>query len=202
MSDWTPTQIVALYDEFQRAFGSRYASKAADEMKLAAQFLERIGVLDAQQFLDDFCTTIGETIYLPYTPGVASERWPLKLQAKIALHEHVHVAQFRAGGWVYFGMGYLLRFEAEAFASEWDYDQWREGSVPEGHVILGRMGSLRHYGVSPPEMPTVFQLARQYGAAVHLGVASSAAAARGVEILERVAPELAHARRSPAPPRP
>jgi hypothetical protein len=67
--------VRAFWDFMTREYGSRAISKAnAVEMKLAAQALGLMGVLDTEAFLRDYTTTIGRRIYVPFEPGREDRR--------------------------------------------------------------------------------------------------------------------------------
>lgn len=108
--------VIELYEIFQNLYGSEIVRKQDSKfMRFLATFVPGISKED---FLNKFCTTVGNKIYITYTPGNASEV-PLWEQVVILVHEHVHVQQFRDTTW--FSLKYLLskkfraNVEAEAY---------------------------------------------------------------------------------------
>ena len=89
-------------------------------MRVVARFLDTIGVMDKQTFLDNYTTTIGSRVYLNFEPGSDV----LKPESQIALvaHECQHKHQMDTGHGMY-SVKYLLfpkcraRFEADALST-------------------------------------------------------------------------------------
>jgi len=92
----TPTVelVQGLWDHMEDHCGTRRARKTAVEMQLVGGFLDAIGILDAEDFLSRYTTTIGRTIYTPWEVGVGD----LASQMLICVHEHQHVHQYLKGG--------------------------------------------------------------------------------------------------------
>ena len=94
------SELVRAFWEFMpHEYGTRAIAKAnAVEMKLAAQALGLMGVLDAEAFLRDYTTTIGRRIYVPFEPGREDGGWSLWGQLAVCVHEHQHVAPAQRSG--------------------------------------------------------------------------------------------------------
>jgi hypothetical protein len=71
----TPTvgMVTGLWDHMTDHYGSRVAKKDAPEMQLVGTALEKMGILDAEDFLKRYATTLGRTIYLPFEIGDGDE---------------------------------------------------------------------------------------------------------------------------------
>ncbi|NVJ28855.1 hypothetical protein HUW62_47460, partial [Myxococcus sp. AM011] len=66
-----PAEVWAFYQHMQSRLRTKTANKAdALEMQLAAEALQRMGILDRQRFLEKYATTVGRTLYLPFEVGV------------------------------------------------------------------------------------------------------------------------------------
>ena len=63
------------------------------EMQMVGWFLQLIKVQDKQFFLDNYATTIGNSIWIP-------KKWPLIEKVLVLPHEIMHSLQFRNGGFV------------------------------------------------------------------------------------------------------
>lgn len=89
--------------EFWRVMTSRYGTRIIDknnsvDMKLVADFLDAMKIVDREAFLRRYVTTIGTRIWLPFTPGVESGGWTLWEQIVVCVHEHHHVYLDRMAG--------------------------------------------------------------------------------------------------------
>lgn len=191
MTDLTPEQVRAFHKSLEEINQCSFVPKKSSRgMQVAGEALELLGIQTAEQF-EGFTTTIGTEIFTAYEIGVPSDDYPLEWQVKTAIHETVHVGQFFRGGWIWFGMAYLVnkielvRFEAEAYASEYDVEYWRTGRAPR---LEQSMDSLRLYGCNEAQIANAKVRSAQIGASVSLGLASSPRARIGVEVLERIAP--------------
>ena len=100
-------------------------------------FLSRINVLDKDEFLRRYTTTIGKRIYTPFDVGVPDERYDLWRQISVCVHEHQHVEQLLRDGWLKFAGRYLVSsaaraaYEAEAFRCNMELHYWRYGEIPD-----------------------------------------------------------------------
>jgi hypothetical protein len=125
--------VTGLWDHMSDHYGTRLARKDAPEMQLAATALEEMGILDAEDFLRRFTTTLGRTIYTPYEIGVGDER-KLASQLRTCVHEHQHVVQYYRGG-VRFAFEYATdtarraHYEADAHRCSLELHYWMYGKV-------------------------------------------------------------------------
>lgn len=188
----TPAQIIALHKRLEVIHDCEFVSKSDSRwMDLAGKGLAVLGIQTEEEF-EGYTTTIGRTIFIAYEIGVESPGYPLEWQAKVAIHETVHVGQWRRGGWVGFGLGYLVnklelaRWEGQAYASEYDIEYWRTGAVPE---LSQNMDQLYHYGLDGGHVAVAHTISKQLGLAVANDVPSSPEAAIGVQVLQEIMPE-------------
>jgi hypothetical protein len=142
-----------LWDHMTAHYGSRVAKKDAPEMQLVAHALEEMGILDAEDFLRRYATTLGRTIYLPFEIGVGGEL-ELGRQIRLCAHEHQHVIQYLEGGpkfaWEYLSdsarRGY---YEADALRATMELHFWLHDEVQN---TLQLAEGLANYGCSPQDI--------------------------------------------------
>lgn len=190
----TPAQVIELHKRLETIHGLKFIPKSSSRfMDVAGQGLALLGIQTVEEF-KTYTTTIGDEVFIAYEIGVdGSGGYSLEDQCYVAIHETVHVGQYRRGGWVWFGMGYLAnplelaRFEGQAYASEYDITKWRTGVTPP--VLTHRMEQLSHYGINAPHVEVAKTISAQLGAAVANDVPSSPEALIGVQVLEEVMPE-------------
>lgn len=130
---------------------------------LAAVFLARLGIMDAETFLKDFATTFyvpgtGIVCFVPWFPDPASgkpEDMPISPRTclnrlKTLAHEAQHGFQIKDVGWLKFSLDYLLRSGKRA---EWETEAYRI------QILLERYWDLREERVRKPrEEPVASRL--------------------------------------------
>lgn len=116
-----PEHVKAFWAFMQAKYGTRVVTKAqAPEMQFIAEALGAMHIVDKDEFLSRFTTTIGTTIYTSFEVGVVTEAHSCISQIVVCAHEHQHVVQLRKNG-VVFLTSYLLdstsraAYEAEAY---------------------------------------------------------------------------------------
>src|SRR5688500_12457826 len=108
MNEPTPTIVQGLWSHLANEFDTTIVEKAsAPEMQVAAFALERIGVMNGEEFLRQYATTLGRRVYVPFRMGVPERGWTLWSQLTVAVHEHQHVVQLDEHGAIPFGVRYL-----------------------------------------------------------------------------------------------
>lgn len=119
-------------------------------MKAVGSFLDLIGVLDKDKFMNRFTTTILDTIYCPFEVGVESGNYTLQKQVMVLVHELTHVKQFHNGS-IKFLFDYIVdrstraEYEAEAYAADLEIYYWMNGKL---YDIYKRASILKHYGLA------------------------------------------------------
>ena len=71
-------------------------------MQSVARLLDAMGVLDAEEFLENYVTTVDRRIYVPFEIGEGNSSWGLWDQLVVCVHEHQHVEQLDRDGWLIF----------------------------------------------------------------------------------------------------
>lgn len=119
----TPEIVCGLWNHLAERFNLQLVDKAdAKEMRFVADFLEHMGILDADKFMNEYATTLGNRVYVPFVLGDPESR-PLVSQACTLSHEAQHGAQAIREGLVEFVFRYLTSrarrayFEAEALTT-------------------------------------------------------------------------------------
>ena len=134
----TPESTKGLWQLMAKEYSTTVISKDDSAlMALVAGFLDTMGILDKETFLEGYTTTIGSRIYCPFVPGIATERFTLWSQVIICAHENLHALQARREGLVVFSAKYLssddiraVEYEAPAYRTTMELEAWRLG----GHV--------------------------------------------------------------------
>lgn len=152
--------------EFWKVMSEKWDTKridkdSADEMKLVSEVLNLLGIVNRQDFMRRFTTTVGNRIYTPFKPGEPSPNWSLWSQIVVCVHEHHHVFQDRAAGGLGFEWSYLTnpaqraQYEAEAYRTnmvlEWRY----QGRMPDPRALAAL---LWHYGCSQADIDVAAKL--------------------------------------------
>ena len=196
MIDPTPETVRAYAAHMLAVHGGTLRSKAtAPEMRAIAKGLALLGITPEAAFLSSFVTTIGASIYVPFTLGEADPTWALWDQISVIAHECRHLAQRRRLGLRY-EYDYLTSgarraaLEAEAFSVDAELTHWRHGRLPI-EWAAARAESLRSYGIRDLDIAVC---ARHISIVVHSansGLVLSPEARTAINWLEAHAPELA-----------
>jgi hypothetical protein len=148
----TPQLVQNLWSYMSKVYGTNVMDKASrGEMTAVSIFLDKMGVQNREDFMRNYTTTIGRSIYTPFTVGVPCEGWSLQSQIIVCAHEHQHVVQSTNEGDFSFSFNYLLKpdmrakYEAEAYRSSLELDWFYNKTIPDLHVIASR---LLGYGLS------------------------------------------------------
>jgi hypothetical protein len=121
--------------EFWQAMQARYRTSVLDksvdeDARLIAKFLDAMGIMSGNTWLENYCSTIGNRIWIPFTPGVPHGAWDLWQQVAVCVHEHYHVGQDRSMDGLLFEYSYASNsttrayYEAEAYRVNMTLD-WR-----------------------------------------------------------------------------
>lgn len=118
-------------------------------MERFGALLQSAGVVRDDAFMNQYATTIGETIFVPFVPGVPSGRWTLEGQITVLAHEARHVEQTRRMGQAVMAVQYFtsagrVLIEGEAYSVQmlvarelcldaWDMDA--ASRVMDGYAI-------------------------------------------------------------------
>lgn len=188
MPDATVELVTGLWEHMSDHYRTRLARKDEPEMQLVAKTLEAMGILDAEDFLSRFTTTIGRTIYTPYEIGVGSQR-EIESQLRTCVHEHQHVVQYIQGG-AKFAFEYMVDsakrafYEADAFRCNLELHFWMHGSLPDT-LPDALAQNLTHYGCTADDIAVCAKHLRMAARVVEQGGVSSDAGKVALAWLER-----------------
>lgn len=137
--------VAAFWAHMQAHYGTCLVNKLSNaESELIALALDRLGVLDRGEFLENFATTIGKRIYVPFEPGVPRKGWDLWSQIVICVHEHQHVVQHEREG-IEYEARYLIdraartNYEVEAMRSNLELAYWHTGKTPSPKALAKQL---------------------------------------------------------------
>lgn len=194
MSQLTPRLVRDFYRAGLRSYGAHTKDKHdAVTMKLAGHFLNLIGVQDREAFMDEFATTVMDTVFTPFIVGVPHDHFNLWDQIAILVHELTHVVQHdadRTGFWLRYIADKSARthYEAQAFGADLEMHIWRYGKP---YDMMARAQSLQHYGLSREHIEAAYMELQTYADIVwNSKAAISPVASWAMDWLELHAPEL------------
>lgn len=149
--------IIAFWKHMSHKFGSSHCTKGDSEFcKMIAWCADKMGIMDSDDFMKKYSSTIGKKIYTPWKIG--SDEKPLWYQIVIIVHEHVHVYQDDTDD--FFQIKYLASdahravFEAEAYRTELELCWWRYGALPSIRKVAEK---VKPYSVSDDDVDVVEQ---------------------------------------------
>lgn len=128
-------------------------------MRVVGQFLDGLKILDKERFLEQYTTTIGRTIYVPFVIGEESVEFPLLNQVSILTHECVHVCQYRDEDMT-FVLAYLFdsmaraAYEAQAMAANMEIRMWNDSTIDDIDCAKSAE-KLRDYNCNDEEIQIV-----------------------------------------------
>ena len=148
----TSQLVKDFYSDALKKFGAQVKGKSdSDFMILVGKFLDGIGVMNKEEFMKEFTTTIGTTVYVPFDVGVdgGAEGYDLWQQISVLVHELTHVQQYNASP-AEFTIKYLASrsdrasYEAEAYGADLEMYWWKTG---HGYDIANRVKALQGYAL-------------------------------------------------------
>lgn len=179
--------VVNLWHHMEKTYQSNHTSKSdSGMMRMIGYFLDGIGVLDKERFLENYTTTIGSVVYVPFRIGVTNVRYPLYTQLKICVHEHQHVVQWRRGG-LYFMLEYLTdssrraAYEVEAMQASMEIQWWYSHTLPD----IPRMAiKLVDYNCKKDDIVMAEKMLRSISKAVSRGAVTTGAGKTAIKFLQ------------------
>ncbi len=129
--------------DFYKIMSKKYECDIVDKddnimMEGISYFLDGIGIMDKEEFLNNFTTTIFDNIYVPFEIGNATE-CSLNTQISILIHELVHVRQFNESK-IKMPIAYLINsadramYESEAWSANIEFLYKRGYTIKESHL--------------------------------------------------------------------
>lgn len=195
----TPELTRNFWDHMLKEFDASVVQKDSSElMKVVATVLDAFGVQDKEQFMKDFVTTLGRTIYIPFEVGIEIPRWPLWAQVRVCVHECGHVVQGNREGWTTFDSRYVTSssfragYEAECYGADMEMEFWRLGTsgFDPFRFAQERPLSLKNYGCKEADIEQAQQMLAIRAGLVAQGVVETKAAQVAIPWLEKNVPGL------------
>jgi len=127
--------VKATYMLVANQYGAKIEEKAESIlMKGAGYALKLMGVMDVNDFLKRFTTTIKNVIYVPFKVGV-NEDYALVRQLGVLVHEIEHVKQYYDEKEMF-----MLKYLADSGERAY-YEGMAQGAAMEFHIRSGHWGS-------------------------------------------------------------
>src|SRR5262249_6579697 len=161
--------------------------------QVVAGVLGALGIVNREDFLRRFATTIGKRIYLPFDVGDAAQGWSLWGQVMVLTHECQHIVQYNANGPLGFSWRYLTNtaaraaFEAEAYRCQLELQWWRTRTLLSPAELAG---SLRSYGVTEADVQVAQKTLEMSAETLKRGGIVNQASKVAIAWLDANAPEL------------
>ena len=103
-------------------FGTRWKYKRdAWEAKVIAKILDVRGIVSYNNWMNNYATILGRTIYIPFKPGQDLEMFSARKQISLCVHEHQHYYDACERGKVRWSWEYLTSSEKRAAAEASGY---------------------------------------------------------------------------------
>lgn len=179
--------VTDLWDALARRFHTHDVVKSTSWlMQAISWFLAALRILPRRAFLQDFTTTIGHGIYLPFDRRQPCDEQECWRRLTLCVHEHQHVVQWERGP-MRFVLGYLLsprrraEHEAEAYGTALELAAWAGWVLPDPDEMAQR---LQYYGVGPRQIGHAAALLRAIAARAQEGEITTEASRAAVAWLE------------------
>lgn len=120
----------------QSVYGFRVKKKGrAWGFLMRFKLIALLGFGDFAKFLSTSVTTIGRTVYVPFTVGVEKDGWSKWAQIRTLAHECEHVEQYAAEGKGFLRNYVLLSskraiYESSAYVVNLELEYWMTGKFP------------------------------------------------------------------------
>jgi len=193
MTKLTAQNIQDYWAFMAQKYGSEVIDKDdSDLMQMVAGFLDLIEVQDKKLFMENYTTTIGDNIYIPFDLGVAG-LYNLWDQIETGAHEHQHIIQLHREGPLKFSLEYLASkkhrawYEAEAYRCDMEIYFWRTGRIMSPGQLANR---LKNYGVDQGDIDFMEQYFEASAMTIQEGGIISEASQVTIEWLEKNCPEV------------
>lgn len=192
-SDIPADAVRAFYAHMSDRFGASVQPKGTSGvMQAAAAGLALLGIQSREQFMSDYVTTMGRTVFVPYEVGSVGAWSPWQQIATMA-HECQHIVQSDATGLVKHALDYATpagrtRLECEAYTTSMELHHWHYGSI-EGWWMNETARGMRHYGVGEIDQAVMRRHLMAAAPIVRRGGFVTTAATVAIEWLDTHLPE-------------
>lgn len=189
MGDLKPDVVSKLWKHMAAFFGAQVTSKgSAVEMQAASVVLGRMGIVDREDFMSRFATTVGRHVYIPFVPGEAEPTWSLLAQAETCVHEMHHIIQYQKLGAIMFYYQYVCSrarratLEAEAYRTNVEMRYRLTGELRDTDSLAEL---LRSYGVRDIDVEVAKKVLRSSVPTIRAGGVTSLACKVATDFLRR-----------------
>ena len=161
---------------------------SAWQAKVAATFLDTIGIINKKTFMERFSFILGSTIYLPFKPGELTENFPAQNQISAAIHEHQHLIDGNKMGKFTFNWQYVFSkskraiLEANAYQTNIEVYHWYTGRLLDPIKVAN---VLKNYGCNSKHISTAAKILELAVPLIKQGLYESEATLTGLKWLER-----------------
>lgn len=185
----TKMMVVDTWSHMESVYQSSHTSKGdSTTMQMVGHFLNAVGILDKDKFLNRYTTTIGSIVYIPFKIGESDQEYSLFSQLSTCIHEHQHVVQWQRGG-LSFMLEYLTdssrraAYEVEAMSSEIEYQWWYNRTLPS----ISRMaGKLVEYNCKSVDIQMAEKMLRTIAKTISKGAITTSAGETSIGYLNRM----------------
>jgi hypothetical protein len=183
----------------QKEFNASVVQKGdSGLMEVVGTVLDAFNIQNKDQFMNDFVTTLGKTIYVTFKIGVETPRWPLWNQARVCGHECQHIVQGSREGWATFDSRYVTSpsyragYEAECYGVQMEMEWWRLGSHRFDPYKFAQEQplSLKNYGCKEADIEQAIQMLTIRAGIVSQDVIETKAAQVAIAWFEQNVPGL------------
>jgi hypothetical protein len=147
-----PQLVQNLWTYMQKVYNTSVINKSDSAMMVVVGvILDKMGIQDKATFMSKYSTTVGHSIYVPFTIGVPTADWPLTSQIIICLHEHQHIVQSTSEGEFSYNFNYMMKpdmraqYETEAYRSALEISWYYNKTLPDLHAVAS---ILLNYGLT------------------------------------------------------
>ena len=188
----TPEIVKKFYKYMTKKYGMKIVDKDnAAEMEFVGMFLEMMGIQDKDDFLDNYTTTVGNRIYIPFEVG--GDEFSLDEQVETLVHELHHKRQMN------YDKTFMLRYaldksyrahkEARAYTTNLEMHWWYCGKLYNTALLAN---ALSGYALSGEHIRVVAKHLKIHGAVVKQGGVENTISKQSIKWLDA---EISRSRR-------
>ena len=182
------SQVVKFWD----VMGDKYDFSVHDKRKSGnmdriSRLLDMIGVQDRQAFMENYTTTLGDDVYIPFSLGKGRQREMVN-QIITCVHEVQHVLQYRRNPMRFFS-NYALsdaartHYEVDAYRTNMEIWYYLKGTILSPR---GLSKCLEGYGVSKGDIHVAEKHLRVSAKLLKHGVIVSGVSKDAIKIMRRM----------------
>ena len=147
-------QAEIFWEEMCSHYGTSWKyKKNAWEAKVIGKILASRDIVTYDNWMNNYSTILGRTIYIPFVPGEASDNHPAEKQISSCTHEHQHWNDACDRGKLTWNWEYLISSEKRAVAEALGYKtniemyHWFTGKIIPTKVIVDLLAKTYKCGL-------------------------------------------------------